>query len=138
MRADHPSNTKHGGVYMNYGNYLSVIRRTDLSDLQECIVAEITNDKERCYLSCLYRSPSQSDYKLETFCSDLTFLLNNINRFQCKAFKIMFDNKDNKTGIALENITSTTGYNQMINKPTHFTNVSASCIDLIFASDTSY
>ena len=82
LRADHPSNTKRGGVCMYYKNYLPVIRRTDLSDLQECIVAEVTVDKERCFLTCLYRSPSQNDDEFETFCSDLTFLLNNINKFQ--------------------------------------------------------
>ena len=46
--------------------------------------------------------------------------------------------KPNKTGIILENIISTAGYNQIINKPTHFTNVSSSCIDFIFASNTTY
>ena len=55
MTANHPSNTKRGGVCMYCKNYLPVIRRTDLSDLQECIVAEITVDKERCFLTCLYR-----------------------------------------------------------------------------------
>ena len=43
-----------------------------------------------------------------------------------------------KPGIVLENITSTPGYNQTINKPTRFTNVSSSCIDLIFGSNTTY
>ena len=67
---------------MYYKNFLPVIRRTDLSDLQECIVAEVTLDKERCFLTCLYRSPIQNYDAFETFCSDLTFLLNNINKFQ--------------------------------------------------------
>ena len=59
-----------------------IIRKTSLSDLQGCIVAEIIVDKERCFLTCLYRSPSQNDDELGTFCSDLTFLLNNIDKFQ--------------------------------------------------------
>ena len=42
MKDDHPSNTKCGGVCMYYKNIFYVIRRTVLSDLQECIVAEIT------------------------------------------------------------------------------------------------
>ena len=58
LRADHPGNTKRGGVCMYYKNYLPVIRRTGLSDLQECINAEITVDKERCFLTCLCRSPA--------------------------------------------------------------------------------
>ena len=149
LRGDHPSNNKRGGVCMYYKNYLPVIRRTDLSGLQECIVAEVTVDKERCSLTCLCRSPSQNDDEFETFCSDLTFLLNNINKFQpscsvllghfnAKHSKWCSANRSNKPGIALENITSTAGCNQTINKPTHFTNVSSSCIDLIFASNTTY
>ena len=130
-------------------NYLPVIRRTDLSDLKEYIVAEITVDTERCFLTCLYRSPSQNDDKLETFYSDLTFLLTNINKFQpscsvllgnfnAKHSKWCSTGRNNKAGIVLENITSTAGYNQIINKPTHFTNVSSSCIHLIFALKTTY
>ena len=85
MTADYPSNTKQGGVCMYYRNYLSITWRTDLSDLQQCLVTEVTVEKERCLLTCLHRSPSQNDDELETFCSDfipLTFLLDNINKFQ--------------------------------------------------------
>ena len=86
-----------------------------MSDLQEHVVAEITFDKERCFLNCLYRSPGQNDDELETFFSDLNFLLNNINRFQPSCSTDALQNiqngvlltKNNKTGIALENITST-------------------------------
>ena len=95
------------------------------------------------------RSPSQNDDKFEKFCSNLTFFLNNINKFQPSCSVLLGDfsakhskwsstDKNNKAGIELENITSTAAYNQIINKPTHFTNVSSSCIDLIFASNTTY
>ena len=98
---------------------------------------------------CLYRSPSQNDDELETFCSDLTFLHNNINKFQPSCAVLLGDfntklsiwcptDKSNKAGIVLENIISTAGYNQIINKPTHFTNVSPSCTALIFPSNTIY
>ena len=120
-----------------------------LSHFQECIVAKVTVDKERCFLTCLFRSPSQNDDDFETFCSDLTFLLNSINKFQPSCSVLLGDlnakhsewcstDKSNKPGIVLGNITSTAGYNQTINKPTHFTNSSSSCIDLIFASNTTY
>ena len=46
LRADHPSNTKHGGVCMYCKIYLPVIRRTDLSGLQDYIVAEVSVDKD--------------------------------------------------------------------------------------------
>ena len=97
----------------------------------------------------MYRSPSQNVDELETFCSDLTFLLNNINKFQLSCSVLLGDfnakhpkwcstDKNDIAGIVLENITSTTGYNQIINKTTHFTNVSSSRIDLIFTSHMSY
>ena len=97
----------------------------------------------------MYRSPSKNDDEFETFCFDLTFLLNNINKFQpscsilsgdfnAKHSKWYSSDKNNKPGIVLENIASTAGYNQTINKPMHFTNDSSACIDLIFGSNTTY
>ena len=53
LRADHPNNTKGGGVCIYYKNYLLVIKRTNLPDLQQCIVAGVTVDKERCFLTCI-------------------------------------------------------------------------------------
>ena len=96
---------------------LLFIKRTDLSDLQECIVAETTVDK-KCFLTCLYRSPSQNNDEFETFSSDLIFLLNNINKFQpscsvllgdfiAKHSKLCSTDKNNKAGTALKNFTST-------------------------------
>ena len=89
LTADHLSNTKRAGVCMYYKNYLPLITRTDSSVLRECIVAEITVNKEKCFLTCLYRSPSQNDDELGTFCSDLTFLLNNINKFQSSCLVLL-------------------------------------------------
>ena len=65
-------------------------------------------------------SPSQNVEELETLCSDLTFLLNNINEFQPPCLVLLGDfnakhsrwcstDKNNKAGIVLENITSTAG-----------------------------
>ena len=41
-------------------------------------------------------------------------------------------------GLELDSITTTAGYSQMINKPTHSINESSSCIDLIFPSNTTF
>ena len=45
--------------------------------------------------------------------------------------------KNNTAGMELDNITMTSGYNQMIDKPTHYINESSSCIDLIFSSNVN-
>ena len=48
MRSDHPSNTKRGGVCLYYKKHLPIIRRDDISNLQECLVTEITVKNKRC------------------------------------------------------------------------------------------
>ena len=60
IRADHPSNAKREGVCIYYKEYLPLIRKVDICKLNECIVTEITVNNERCFLTCLYRSPSQN------------------------------------------------------------------------------
>ena len=60
IRADHLSNTKKGDVCIYYKEYFYLIRKIDIFKLNECIVTEITVNNERCFLTCLYRSPSQN------------------------------------------------------------------------------
>ena len=45
--------------------------RNDITSLNECIVVELKTQKYKCFLSCLYRSPSQSDDELGIFIDDL-------------------------------------------------------------------
>ena len=49
MRADHPSNTKRGGVCLYYKEHLPIIQGDDISNLKECLVTEITVKNERCF-----------------------------------------------------------------------------------------
>ena len=44
-----------------------------------CLLAEIIVVKGKCFLTYLYRSPSHNDNKLEKFCSDLNFPLDEVN-----------------------------------------------------------
>ena len=145
LRAGHPGN---GGVCSYYKEYLPLIARNDISCLQECLVTELSINKEKCFFTCLYRSPSQSHEELDTFCSNLDPLLSNINNnhpncsiligdFNAKSSKWCSSDKDNKAGCELDNITTSACYSQMIDKSTHFINESSSCIDLIFSSNPS-
>ena len=98
--------------------------------------------------TCLYRSPSQNHDELERFFINFDLLLSNINNlhsncsivlddFNAKYSKWCASDKNNTAGIELDSITMTSGYNQMIDKPTHFINESSSCIDLIFSSNVN-
>ena len=49
--------------------------------------------------------------------------------FSVKCSKWRASDKNNTAGIELDNITMTSGYNQMIDKPTRYITESSSCID---------
>ena len=127
---------------------MPIIRRDDVSNLQECLVTEITVKNKQCFLTCLYRYPSQNREQIQSFCDSLDSLVNNMNSlnpaistitgdFNGKRSKWYSFDLSDKIGKELDTITSTAGYSQIIDKPTHFTNHSCSCIDLIFTSNPS-
>ena len=45
--ADHPSNTKRGGVCIYYKDHLPIIKRNDLCQLHECLVTELKIGKKK-------------------------------------------------------------------------------------------
>ena len=98
LRADHPSNTKKGGVCIYYKDVLPLIKKDDITDLKECLVTEIIVDNEKCFFTCLYRSPSQNCDQFSDFCKDFSILLNNINdhRPSCCVIVSDFDAKGSK------------------------------------------
>ena len=133
LRADHLSNNKRGGVCIYFKQSLPLIRRDDLSTMQEAIVTEISVKNETCFFTYFYRSPSQSHDEFENFCSELNLLLTNINNnqpvcsvllgdFNAKCSKWCSSDKNNIAGLEIDNITTTAGYSQLIKKPTHFIN----------------
>ena len=76
---------------------------------------------EKCFFTCLYRSPSQSHEDLESFCYSLDSLLSNINNqhpacsivigdFSVKCSKWYTSDKDNTVGLELDSNTTTAGY----------------------------
>ena len=71
LRADHPSNSKRGGVCLYFKEHLPLIRRNDLSILQECLVTEIIVGNEKCFFTCLYGSQNQNHEELENLSSNL-------------------------------------------------------------------
>ena len=66
FRADHPSNTERGGVYIYYRNYLP-LKVLNIQYLHECINFEIRIGGKLCRFVFLYRSPTQSQGDFELF-----------------------------------------------------------------------
>ena len=66
IRADHPSNTKRGGVWIYYRNLLP-LKLINIHYLNECITFEIKLGDKICNFVSLYRSPNQSEDDFENF-----------------------------------------------------------------------
>ena len=79
VRNGHLFNTKHGAVATYYKDHLPVIRRNDISSLNESLVLEIDLANNKCFLTSLYRSPSQNKDQFDEFCSSFNMLILNVN-----------------------------------------------------------
>ena len=132
LRADNPNDIKPGGVCIYFKESLPLIRRNDSTNIKDCLATDIIVNNEKCFFTGLYRSPSQNHDDLERFCTNFDLLLSNINNlhptcsivlgdFNAKCSKWCSSDRNNTAGVELDNITMTSGYNQMIDKPTHFT-----------------
>ena len=76
IRADHPSNTKRGGVCIFYKETLALHIVNSLN-FNECIVCEVSTQNSKGYIGVIYRSPSQNTIEFENF-SNFEKLLNYI------------------------------------------------------------
>ena len=79
----------------------------------------------------------------EDFCTKFYLLMSNINNefplcsiitgdFNARCSRWWKNDITNSTGQEIDSLTSSAGYKQIIDKPTHVINNSMSCIDLIF------
>ena len=68
--ADHPSNTKGGGVCICYSDKISIKQMSHIS-VPECLACEIGNKKG--YVITLYCSPSQSQGEFEHFLLNIIY-----------------------------------------------------------------
>ena len=69
IRADHPSNTKRGGVCIYYRNFLP-LKLINIHYLNQFIICEIKLRDKICNFVSLYRSPNQSEGQSENICNN--------------------------------------------------------------------
>ena len=75
IRADHPSNTKRGGVCIYYKESLSVWA-LNVTNLSECIICEGLLQNCKGDIRVIYKSPSQNTAEFEEFLSKVEDILN--------------------------------------------------------------
>ena len=79
MKADHPSNTKRGGVCICYRNFLP-LKLINIHYLNECITFEVKLGDKICNFVSLCRSPNQSEDDFENFCNNFELTLLTVSR----------------------------------------------------------
>ena len=98
------------------------------------------------FFTCNSRSPSQTVDEFESYCPSLRLTLTNtddtspfssvlIGDFNARCTNWWTADIDSKAGKELDTFTSTAGYTQLIDKPTHFFSGGCSCMDLIFCNN---
>ena len=100
------------------------------------------------FLTCIYRSPSQSHDEFDDFCTKFDLLLRNINinrefplcsivteDFNARCSRYWQNDVTNLAGQEIDSLTLSAGYKQIIDKPIHVVNNSMSCIDLLFCTN---
>ena len=75
IRADHPGNTKRGGVCIYYKESLPV-RVISTHYFKEALLLEMSCNNKKVMVSVIYRSPSQTNDDFDTFLSNFQMLLN--------------------------------------------------------------
>ena len=142
IRADHPDNIKRGGVCIYYNESLPV-RDIKLSYFKETLLLEMDYNNKKVIVSVIYRSPSQNNDEFNLLLSNLERLLCDINKrkpylsiitgdFNARSSTWWPKDTDTPEGLKLFSLTSSNGFSQLINEPTHIQGKSSSCIDLIF------
>ena len=145
-RSDDPSGLKKAVACIYYKEHIPIIRRDDLCSPSNGLVTEIRLENEKCFPTCSYRSPSQNQHEFENFFTNVYTLMDYINNelptcsvltgdFNSRYSKWSSNDITNANGRAHDTLTSSVGYKQIINDPTHPVNNSFSCIDLIFCDN---
>ena len=146
IRCDHPNDNKRGGVCMYYREHIPIVKRDDISPLQECLVTEVKVKGHKYFITCLYRSPSQTEEEFEVFSQGIETTCSNIAQespisslflgdFNAKCISWWPGGINNSCGLLLNDLLTTNGYSQLIKEPTNFEpNKIPTCIDLIFSN----
>ena len=147
-RADHPSNTKRGGVCIYYKECLP-LRVLNIVFLNECTNYELKIGGKTCNFVILCKWASQSQNIFESFCENFERTLDNIGQnnifllvaigvFNAKSANWCVNNQTSFERNKIEHLTSQYGLSQIINEPTHIWDSSSSCTSIITSKLSSW
>ena len=145
FRFDHPSNLRKGGICLPLHHAL----RPNLTTLDDCLVCETQTGSKRFFLTILHCPPSQSIEQFSLFRQRWEETIININDcsptiaiyigdFNARNSEWWNGDSTNLQGTELAELAAQYSLNQIIDGPTHILPNSASCIDLIFTTETNF
>ena len=134
MRREYPSNTKRAGVCMFYKDYRPALRRYDLRAFTKGNVTKIKLGKNQ-QISIPYLNYCRNIHVTLSNIDDTSpFCLILVGDFNARCRNWWAGDANSNAGKELDFLTSTAGYAQLTNKPTHSFSCGSSCIDLIFCN----
>ena len=142
LRADHPSNSKQGGVCILYKKTLGVCIVKSLS-FNECIICEVSIQNSKGYVGVVSRSLSQDSFEFEKFLPNFEKILSHttlcnslitiiLGDFNARSSVWWTRNITTIERTKLKSLTSVYGFHQLTSQPTHLLLQTSSCVDLIF------
>ena len=117
LRCDHPSDTKKGGVCIYFKDHLSLIRKTGITRLSECLVCELQFGTKKRIIALLYRSQSQTTDAFKRSFEETIININNaspyisilIGDFNARTSDWWVDDINNSCGIDIDEIKTNLG-----------------------------
>ena len=79
IRWDHPSDSKRGEFCIYYKDHVPLFKRDDICTLDNCLMTQICLQSEKCILTCIYCSQSQSHDEFDDCCTKFDIFLSSIN-----------------------------------------------------------
>ena len=148
VRADHPNNIKRSGVCIYYKESLPV-RVINIPYINEALLLEMNYNNKKVIISVIYRSPIQSTDEFESFLLNFQQLLDDVSQcrpslpvitddFNARSVSWWSNDINTTEGLKLSSMSSSVGFTQLINEPTHIQSNSYSCIDLIFTDQPNF
>ena len=92
IRADHPSNSKRGGVCIYYKEFLAVQTLSNIG-LPDCLVCKVCLGNKTGYVAVTYRYPSQTYLEFQKFLTSFDTLLQNLQNLNPHLTMILGDFK---------------------------------------------
>ena len=108
----------------------------------------MNDNKKKMIVSVIYCSSNQNNREFDSFLLDFEKLLSNITTrkstvsiitgdYNARSSSWWSDDINTSEGTNLYSLTSSTGFSQLITKPTHVQSNSYSCINLLFTDQSA-